>query len=349
MRALVTGAAGFVGGPVVDALRARGHDLVGVDALIPQAHGRETRPPSGVEWVDVRDSEALRPLLRGVDVVVHQAAMVGVGTAVGDLPLYATHNDLGTAALLATMSDCGVERLVLASSMVVYGEGRYTCARHGDVAPAGREPGALAAGHFDPPCPRCDRPLRWRLVDESAPLLPRSSYAASKVAQEHYSAAWARQAGARVVALRYHNVYGPRMPQDSPYSGVAAIFRSALEAGRAPEVFEDGGQMRDFVHVDDVATANALAVEAVAAAPVGSFDAYNVCSGTPISIAEVAQILSDAAGGADPRISGRSRAFDVRHVVASPRAAGSHLGFHAAVDPQSGLRAFVHDPLRPTR
>ena len=153
--------------------------------------------------------------------------------------------------------------VVLASSMVVYGEGRYACAEHGLRQPAPRAIDALDSGRFDNTCPDCGRPLDWQLVDEDARLDPRSSYAASKLAQEHYASTWARQAGGAAVALRYHNVYGPGMPRDTPYSGVAAMFRSSLERGESPRVFEDGGQMRDFVHVADVARANVLAIRAV--------------------------------------------------------------------------------------
>src|SRR5205085_7375400 len=134
-------------------------------------------------------------------------------------------------------------------------------------------------------CPLCGNPLTWQLVDEDARLDPRSAYAASKLAQENYASSWARQAGAAAIALRYHNVYGPRMPRDTPYSGVAAMFRSSLERGEAPQVFEDGGQMRDFVHVEDVARANLLAIEAVLGRT--SFSAYNICSGHPVPIREV--------------------------------------------------------------
>ncbi len=207
-----------------------------------------------------------------------------------DLPDYAAHNDLATAALLAAMHDAGVHRLVLASSMVVYGEGRYTCPEHGLRTPSARDRARLDAGRFDNVCDDCGRDLRWELVDESAPIDPRSAYAASKAAQEHYAAAWARHAGGGVVALRYHNVYGPWMPRDTPYSGVAAMFRSALERGDAPRVFEDGGQMRDFVHVADVARANLAALDAVG--DDGRFAAYNICSGSPVSIRQVAVLVA---------------------------------------------------------
>lgn len=344
MRVLLTGAAGFIGSAVRRELESAGCDVRGVDALIPQAHAPSTAPPPGVHRLDVRDAARWPGLLAGVDVVCHQGAVVGAGTSVADLPAYAAHNDLGTAALLAAMSAAGVTRLVLASSMVVYGEGRYACDTHGEQPARPREPAALAAGDFDNPCPVCSAPLAWRLVPEDTPVDPRSGYAASKVAQEHYAAAWARQAPATAIALRYHNVYGPGMPRDSPYSGVAALFRSAVAAGRPPRVFEDGRQMRDFVHVADVARANRLAVVAAATRAPGALTAYNICSGTPVAIGEVAGAL--AAGGPDPVVTGEFRPGDVRHIVASPARAAAGLGFTARVHPRDGLAAFATDPLR---
>ena len=183
----------------------------------------------------------------------------------------------------------------------------------------------------------------WTLVGEDAAVDPRSAYAASKLAQEHYAAAWARQAGGHVVALRYHNVYGRGMPRDTPYSGVAAMFRSSVERGEAPQVFEDGGQMRDFVHVDDVARANLLAARAVGETEPG-FAAYNVCSGTPVSILDVARAV--AGDGPEPEVTGRYRLGDVRHIVASPERAERDLGFRAKIAPAEGLAAFRHEPLR---
>ena len=184
--------------------------------------------------------------------------------------------------------------------------------------------------------------MQWRLVDEDAPLRPRSLYAASKVAQENYALAWAESTGGSVVALRYHNVYGPHMPRDTPYSGVAAIFRSELEAGDVPRVFEDGGQMRDFVHVDDIAAANLTAVEG----GLDGFSAFNVCSGRPISIMEVATELCEARGDVPPLVTGQYRSGDVRHIVADPARAAEVLGFRAVVDPRDGLREFAFAPLR---
>jgi dTDP-L-rhamnose 4-epimerase len=342
---LLTGAAGFIGSAVRSTLAAAGHDVVAVDVFLPQAH--RTRPPGpDVQVRDVVHAADWRELLDGVDAVCHQAAMVGAGVRAADLPLFARHNDLGTAALLAAMADAGVDALVLASSMVVYGEGRYACAEHGRQPAPVRRRSALDAGDYEVHCPACDRPMAWQPVPEDAQLDPRGGYAASKVAQEHYVRAWTRQTGGRALALRYHNVYGPHMPRDTPYSGVAAMFRSSLESGRPPTVFEDGRQMRDFVHVDDVAAANRLAVESVPARPAESWDAVNVCSGRPVSIGEVASLLAAAAGGPAPVVTGNHRPADVRHVVASPDRAAALLGFRARVSPADGIRAFADAPLR---
>lgn len=347
MKVLVTGAAGFIGGAVTRALAHDGDEVVAVDLMLPKAHGDGAREPDGVHRLDVRDADSWRNLLAGVDAVCHQAAVVGAGVAVADLPEYAAHNDLGTAALLAAMHEAGCHRLVLASSMVVYGEGRYTCAEHGDRVPPARRQADLDAGRYDHACDVCGRPLDWALVDEDARLDPRSSYAASKLAQEHYTSAWVRQAGGSAIALRYHNVYGPHMPRDTPYSGVAAIFRSALERGEAPQVFEDGGQARDFVHVDDVARANVLSLRSVVDGDGGRFDAYNVCSGQPVTILDVARRVAAGRGeGVEPEVVGGSRPGDVRHVVASPARAAAELGFSAEIGPDDGLAAFAHVPLR---
>jgi len=269
--------------------------------------------------------------------------MVGAGVDAADAPAYGSHNDYATTVLLAQMHAAGCRRLVLASSMVVYGQGRYDCPVHGPVDPLPRRREDLDAGVFEHRCPVGGEELCWRLVDEDAPLRPRSLYAASKTAQEHYALAWAEATQGSVLALRYHNVYGPGMPRDTPYSGVAAIFRSAIENGTPPKVFEDGGQMRDFVHVDDVAAANAAAVSRVGAA---RFLAANVCSGQPISIREVADQLSRASGGPAPRVTGQYRSGDVRHIVADPARARELLGFTAKIGPEAGLREFATAPLR---
>ena len=349
MRVLVTGGAGFIGSHVVELLAAEGYEVAALDVLHPAAHGATGDPPHldvPLIRADVRDTAAVAAALRGVDVVVHQAAMVGMGVDVADLPQYVGCNDLGTAVLLAQMAAAGVGRLVLASSMVVYGEGAYSCPVHGPTRPGTRRPADLAAGRFEPTCPGCQTPLEPGLVGEDDRLEPRSVYAATKVAQEHLTGAWVRATGAQAIALRYHNVYGPRMPRDSPYSGVAAIFRSALERSEPPRVFEDGRQRRDFVHVRDVAAANLAALQALEAAPSGSLRAYNIASGSPRTVGELATALAAAMSGPPPVATGQVRAGDVRHVVASPARARRELGFTASVAFEEGVAAFARAPLR---
>jgi dTDP-L-rhamnose 4-epimerase len=348
VRVLVTGAAGFIGSHVTDVLAERGHELVLVDALLPVAHPAEREvasAPKGLVHAALQDPGVLPGLLRDVDVVCHQAAMVGHGVDPGDAPAFANHNDYATACLLKAMYEGGVRRLVLASSMVVYGEGTYRCAAHGVVRPGPRTAEELAAGRYDPPCPRCGHGLTSELTEENSVLDPRSLYAASKLAQENYAAAWARQSGSAVWALRYHNVYGPRMPRNTPYAGVASLFRSALARGEAPRVLEDGRQRRDFVHVRDVALANALAVECEPPRP---FEAVNVCSGQPHTIGELAEVLATSSSGPPPVTVGGARPGDVRHIVADPSRARRLLGFRAQTGFDEGVRAFAADPLRDT-
>ncbi|GAB3360693.1 NAD-dependent epimerase/dehydratase family protein [Modestobacter lapidis] len=350
MRVLITGGAGFIGSHVVAACATAGHEVRVLDALLPAVHPAY---PGGVPNLtgvdllvgDVRDRDAVDRALDGVEAVCHQAAMVGLGVDVQDMPDYAGINDLGTAVLLAAMARADVGRLVLASSMVVYGESRYECAEHGVVPAAPRRRADLDDGRFEPPCPVCGRQLSWGAVGEDTPPDPRNTYAATKLAQEHLAASWARSTGGGAVALRYHNVYGPHMPRDTPYAGVASIFRSALESGRAPRVFEDGGQQRDFVHVTDVAQANLRALEAEP--PDGALRAYNVASGVPHTVGDMAAALAEAFGGPAPVVTGEYRIGDVRHVVAAPARAQDELGYAARVTFADGMRQFATAPLRP--
>ena len=348
MRVLVTGGAGFIGSHVVDLLIDQGHAVVSLDALTAAAHATTPdylNPRAEHRRVALGDLEGLVAALDGVDAVCHQAARVGLGVDFSDVADYVTDNALGTAMLLKAMHRRGFQgRLVQASSMVVYGEGAYSCRTHGNVAPARRNEADLRLGRFDPPCPQCGRPLEPRLVDESAPLDPRNVYAATKVHQEHLGWAYRSETGADVVALRYHNVYGPRMPRDTPYAGVASIVRSACESGAAPRVFEDGEQRRDFVHVSDVAAANVLALTAK-----GSVSgAYNIATGQVCTIAEMADAVVAAFGGRVPApvVTGEFRAGDVRHVTASPELARRRLGFAASVPFRLGLRQFATAPMR---
>jgi dTDP-L-rhamnose 4-epimerase len=347
MRVVVTGGAGFIGSHVVELLLAGGHDVVVLDSLDPSAHdGVPADLPAGAEyrWVDVTDPASWLDALDGADAVCHQAARVGLGLDFADVSSYVHANDVGTAAGLWAMHAVGFRgRLVLASSMVVYGEGAYRCAEHGPVRPAPRRVDDLESGRFEPPCPRCGAPVAPGVVAEDAPLDPRNVYAATKVHQEHLFGAFGREHDVPVTTLRYHNVYGPRMPRDTPYAGVASIFRSALAAGRPPQVYEDGGQRRDFVHVTDVARANVLAVTA----PVAYDGPLNIASGHPYTILDMATALASA-HDADltPEVVARYRLGDVRHVVASAARAAEAIGFTARVHPSDGLRQFASAPLR---
>ncbi|WP_424216123.1 NAD-dependent epimerase/dehydratase family protein (plasmid) [Streptomyces sp. BI20] len=342
MRVLVTGGAGFIGSHIVTALTERGHEPVVLDALLPAAHP-DLPPVPDAEFLraDVRDADAVRSALRGVDAVCHQAAMVGLGNGFADAPEYVGCNDLGTAVLLAGMAEAGVGRLVLAGSMVVYGEGRYACAAHGTVRPGPRRAEDLVAGRFEPRCPDCGAELAPGLVAEDAPTDPRNVYATTKLAQEHLAAAWARCARGRAVSLRYHNVYGPGMPRDTPYAGVASFFRSSLARGEAPRVFEDGAQRRDFVHVTDVAAANVVALEAVGGAERGALTAYNTGSGRPHTVGEMASALAAAHGGPDPVVTGEFRLGDVRHVTADSARLRRELGWRPRVGFTEGMTAFA--------
>jgi dTDP-L-rhamnose 4-epimerase len=346
MRILVTGAAGFIGSHVVDAYLAAGHEVRGLDSLAPAVHdGLPGYWPDAAELIagDLRDPAVAARAVSGVDVVCHQAALVGLGVDLPDWPGYCDVNVTGTAVLLEAMSHAGIARLVLASSMVVYGEGGYECPGHGLVRPLPRRRDDLARGRFELLCPRCGADLLTAAVSEDAPLDPRNAYAVSKVAQEQLTAVWARLTGGTAVALRYHNVYGPRMPRDTPYSGVAAIFRSALEAGRVPRVFEDGAQRRDFIHAADVAQAN---LAALGAGEPSLLRAYNVASGEPRTVGEMALALARAFGGPEPAVTGEFRLGDVRHVVASPARARAELGFQAGTSFRAGMAQFARAQLR---
>ena len=345
-RVLVTGGAGFIGSHIVDALIDRGADVVVLDALAPSVHAGEPaylNPKADLRRVALDDEVAVATAVIDADAVCHQAARVGLGLDLDDITGYVRDNDMGTATLLRALFRRNFTgRLVVASSMVVYGEGRYRCGRHGDVRPLARSVDALEAGTFEPTCPRCGSAVTWAPIDEDTILDPRNVYAATKLHTEHLAFAFARESGASVAALRYHNVYGPRMPRDTPYAGVASIFRSQLEAGQPPQVFEDGGQTRDFVHVSDVVRAN------ITALTTPTSGAFNIASGRPRTVLDLAAALCRATNGGKiaPVINGRFRLGDVRHIVASPARAAEQLGFEAVTAFDVGVADFANAPLR---
>ena len=325
MTVLLTGGAGFIGSVVRALLEAADHDVVVFD--------RAADPRD-----DVTDLDRVRSAAASCEVVVHLAAKVGLGIELGDIDDYVRQNDLGSAVVLRAAAEAAVSRVVYASSMVVYGEGAYSCRNHGPVAPPPRTEADLARGRFDPKCPACDSALDAGLVPESAPLDPRNVYAATKAHGEQLARIWSRETHGIVAALRFHNVYGPGMPRHTPYAGVASLFRSALEQGRPAEVFEDGRQRRNFVHVTDVGRAVVAAV--TADLPLG-LTPVNIGSPTITTVAEMAQCLTWALDGPDPVITGRYRLGDVRHITADCTAAERVLGWRADVDLETGIRSLV--------
>ncbi len=316
-RVLLTGAAGFIGRAVDDRLDgARVFDR----AIDPRD--------------DLTDPERVMAAMDGCTTVIHLAAKVGLGVDIADLDAYALDNGYGTAVVLRAAAQAGVTRVVYASSMVVYGEGAYACPDHGPTHPPPRREGDLAAGRFEVHCPRCGADLEPQLVPESAAPDPRNAYAATKLHGEHLAAVWSRETGGPVAALRFHNVYGPGMPRDTPYAGVAALFADRLSRGEAPLVFEDGAQRRNFVHVHDVA--DAVVAAATVDLPEG-VTALNIGSPDVTTVGAMATQLSNAVHGPNPVVTGDYRLGDVRHITADCSAAANLLGWRARIDLADGL------------
>ncbi|GAA3613017.1 NAD-dependent epimerase/dehydratase family protein [Microlunatus ginsengisoli] len=325
MRVLLTGGAGFIGRAVRRRLTAGGAEIRVYDSALDPAD-------------DVLDLDRLRRASQGCAVTIHLAAKVGLGVGVSDIDDYARQNSLGTAVVLRAAAEAAVRRIVYASSMVIYGEGGYRCPTHGRVRPGPRREADLLAGRFEPPCPRCGSFLTPVLVDEDAVPDPRNAYAATKLHGEHLGATWCRETGGRLAALRFHNVYGPGLPRDTPYAGVAALFVAQAAAGRSPEVFEDGQQRRDFVHVDDVAAA---VVAATGANLPDGMTALNVGSGTITTVGEMASTIAGALSAPAPVVTGRYRLGDVRHITADSARARALLGWQPEHTLADGVRDLV--------
>ncbi|KQM87986.1 hypothetical protein ASE70_17075 [Sphingomonas sp. Leaf22] len=349
MNILITGGAGFIGSRTAAALVARGDQVTIIDNLSPQIHGdAEARARIAAKLSeqtnfiedDVRNVNLLTSLAREHDAVLHLAAETGTGQSMYDMVRYSDVNVTGTAALLeaATVSGSRIGKIVVASSRSIYGEGAYRCVSHGLVYPGDRSPAAMDAGIFDPRCPICDEVVAVAPTPESAPLTPASVYAVTKLAQENMVLAVARAHGLSAYGLRYQNVFGAGQSLSNPYTGILSIFSREMVFGRPIEIFEDGLESRDFVHVSDVVRANcaALSADAIGVHPI------NVGTGVGISVetvtAELARFLEYQG---TVRVSGRYRAGDIRHNIADVGLLQAELDMTCGIDFRTGLEEFV--------
>jgi dTDP-L-rhamnose 4-epimerase len=345
-RVLVTGGAGFIGSHVVDRLLASGYSVRVLDVLLPQVHpggppaylNREAELRVG----DVRDPDAVRAALKDVDAVVHFAAAVGVGQSMYELAHYASVNVVGTAVLLeAIVKERGkVQRILVASSMSIYGEGLYACPRCGPQASGPRPAAQLGRHDWSMYCPRCREPMDARPTPETKPLAPTSVYAVNKRDQEEMVLAVGRSLALPAVALRFFNVYGDRQALSNPYTGAAAIFSSALLNGRAPLVFEDGLQIRDFVHVSDIAEACLRSLEKEEVAD----EVFNVGTGRSTNLLKLLELLQKeipGAGSIAPQIVGHFREGDIRACYADISRARERLGYSPRVALEEGVKGLA--------
>lgn len=343
MRALVTGGAGFIGSHLVDALLARGAEVRVLDNLLPQAHrsGRPVNVAAAAELcvADLRDRDAVEAALHGVDTVFHLGGIVGNGQSMLDVRRYADINVVGTATLLEAMIGRRAQfrRLVVASSMVVYGDGAYACPQHGALSvPVEREVARLTRGQWEPTCPLCGAEVSARPTDESQPLRPTSVYGVNKRDQEELALVVGRAHELPTIALRYLNTYGSRQALSNPYTGVCALMITRMLAGRRPTIFEDGAQVRDPTHVSDIVRATLAAADAGEGA---LYRAINVGRGEPVSVVAMARALARTLGrDIEPHITGEFRAGDIRHCYADVHLAKTLLHWSAQVSFEEGAR-----------
>jgi dTDP-L-rhamnose 4-epimerase len=341
VRVLVTGGAGFIGSHLVDRLLADGIEVRVLDVLDPQVHDGPPGylgPEAELVVGDVRDADVVARCLNDVDRVVHFAAAVGVGQSMYEIERYTSVNALGAAVLLERVLEVRdrVEKLVVASSMSIYGEGLYRCPVEGtEIAPPPRPERQLAARHWEVVCPGCGADLEPMPTPETKPLQPTSVYAVGKRDHEELTLAVGRAYGIPATALRFFNVYGTRQALSNPYTGVAAIFSSRLLNGRPPVVFEDGRQTRDFVHVADVAAAVRAALEPGAA----DDTAVNIGAANPVSVLDLAETLARALDvDVQPEVRGAYRAGDIRHCFGDASRAAQLLGWRPQVRFEDGMR-----------
>lgn len=337
---LVTGGAGFIGSHLVDALVTRGHRVRILDSLVPQVHGTSTPPylNPNAQYIraDVCDRGAVDDALEGIDAVFHEAAEVGVGQSMYEIQRYVRANDLGTAVLLEAIlsRQDQIKKLVVASSMSIYGEGGYSCAQCGKVSPQLRPSSQLLERRWELECAGCGDKLAAAPTTEDKPLFPTSVYAVTKQDQEQFCLVVGRTYSIPTVALRYFNVYGTRQALSNPYTGVCAIFSARLLNGHSPMIFEDGGQTRDFVHVSDIVQANLLALDTDKA----DYQAINIGTGIATPISAVSRLLADGLGKSiEPEIVGKYREGDIRHCVADISKARSLLGYEPRVTLERGI------------
>jgi dTDP-L-rhamnose 4-epimerase len=340
-RVLITGGAGFIGSHLADALLSAGYDVRILDNLSPQVHGKSRQRPSylsaDAELMigDVTDPVAVERALRGIDMVAHLASAVGVGQSMYDIASYVRTNETGTAVLLEALAQRPVARLVVASSMSVYGEGLASAPDGSRVAPPERPVEQLRRGDWELRDADGNQLVPLPTPESKEPAVT-SIYALNKYAQERMCLIIGRAYGIPTTALRFFNVFGPRQALSNPYTGVLAIFAARLLNGRPPLVFEDGLQRRDFVHVADVARACHLALESES-----DGETFNVGSGQSRTILSVAQDLAAVMSRNDlaPEITGKYRAGDIRHCFADIGRSADRLGF----SPQVGFRAGLEE------
>ncbi len=342
MRVLVTGGAGFIGSHLADRLLAEGHEVRALDNLDPQVHAGGERPgylDPQVELVagDVRDREAVRSALDGIDTVVHFAAAVGVGQSMYEIERYTSINAIGAAVLLEEVLERreAIRKLLVASSMSIYGEGQYHNPKTGErgLAPGIRPESQLAARQWDAQA-EDGTALEPEPTAETKPLRPTSIYAINKRDHEEMTLAVGAAYGIPSVALRFFNVFGERQSLSNPYTGVAAIFASRLLNDHAPLVFEDGDQTRDFIDVRDIARCCSLALSSDGA----DGRTLNVGTGVPTSIVQVAHVIAAGLGKQiEPEIIHQYRAGDIRHCYADTKLAQDLLGFRAGIPFERGM------------
>ena len=338
---LVTGGAGFIGSHLVDELVDQGHRVRVLDMLVSQVHGENAEPKHvnpAAEFVrgDVCDRAAVDAALEGIDVVFHEAAEVGVGQSMYEIERYVRANDLGTAVVLEAVlaRRPQVRKLVVASSMSIYGEGAYSCASCGPIAPQLRPTEQLRDRRWEVECPTCGAKLSPMPTSEEKPLFPTSVYAVTKQDQEQFCLAVGRSYGIPTVALRYFNVYGTRQALSNPYTGVCAIFSARLLNGNRPLIFEDGEQTRDFVHVSDIVQANLRALDTDRA----DYHAINVGTGRATSVRKVCELLAKGLDlDLEPEIVAKYREGDIRHCVADISKARALLGYEPRVSLEQGI------------